>query len=148
LAQRLKRPVRIAAAVLLVLVSLGAVAGGKTTIWSNVGPLSGAVVSFCVISLTVGYLAPRRLHLPPRQSIAVSLEIGLHNAMLAMGIALSPQLLNNTEMATPAAVYGFFAPVIALAFVFIVRRVDPAFKKEAEPATADSAAADKAAKIT
>ena len=65
----------------------------------------------------------RRLHLPPRQSIAVSLEIGLHIAMLAMGIALSPQLLNSTEMATPAAVYGFFLRrLIALAFVFTVRR--------------------------
>lgn len=88
LAERLKRPVRIAAAVLLVAVSLGAIASGKTTIWSNLGALVGAVVAFCVVSLTVGYLAPRRLNLAPRQSIAVSLEIGLHNAMLAMGIAL------------------------------------------------------------
>jgi BASS family bile acid:Na+ symporter len=149
LAQRLNKPVRIAAAVLLVLVSLGAVASGKATIWTNLGALSGAVVSFCVISLTVGYLAPRRLHLPPRQSIAVSLEIGLHNAMLAMGIALSPQLLNSAEIATPAAVYGFFAPAIALAFVFIVRRVDPAFKKEAASATDEGVGAEAAtAEIT
>jgi BASS family bile acid:Na+ symporter len=144
LAQRLNRPVRIAAAVLLVAVSLGAIAGGKTTIWTNLGALIGAVVSFCVISLTVGYLAPRRLHLAPRQAIAVSLEIGLHNAMLAMGIALSPQLLNSTEIATPAAVYGFFAPVIALAFVFTVRRFDPAFK-EVEPTPVETVEADAAA---
>ena len=135
LAQRLNRPVRVAAAVLLVAVSLGAIAGGQTTIWSNLGALAGAVVSLCVISLTVGYLAPRQLALPPRQSIAVSLEIGLHNAMLAMGIALSPQLLNSTEMATPAALYGCVAPLIALAFVFTVRRVDPAYRKDATPAT-------------
>jgi BASS family bile acid:Na+ symporter len=135
LAQRLNKPVRIAAAVLLVVVSIGAIVGGRSTIWSNVGALSGAVVSFCVISLTVGYLAPRWLHLAPRQAIAISLEIGLHNAMLAMGIALSPQLLNSTEIATPAALYGLAAPLIALAFVFTVRRVDPAFR-EVAPATA------------
>lgn len=133
LAERLKRPVRIAAAVLLVAVSLGAIASGKTTIWSNLGALVGAVVAFCVVSLTVGYLAPRRLNLAPRQSIAVSLEIGLHNAMLAMGIALSPQLLNSVEIATPAAVYGSIAPLIALAFVFTVRRLDPAYRKAASP---------------
>jgi bile acid:Na+ symporter, BASS family len=135
LAQRLNKPVRIAAAVLLVVVSIGAIAGGRATLWSNFGVLIGAVVSFCVISLTVGYLAPRWLHLAPRQAIASSLEIGLHNAMLAMGIALSPQLLNSTEIATPAAIYGLAAPLIALAFVFTVRRVDPAFREVAPAPT-------------
>jgi hypothetical protein len=48
-----------------------------------------------------------------------------------------------------AAVYGFFAPVIALAFVFIVRRVDPAFKKEAASATDENVGAEAAtAEIT
>jgi BASS family bile acid:Na+ symporter len=135
LAQRLNRPVRILAAVLLVAVSIGAIAGGRTTLWSNLGALTGAVVSFCVISLTVGYLAPRWLQLPPPQSIAISLEVGLHNAMLAMGIAMSPQLLNSTEMATPAAIYGLAAPLIALAFVFTLRRVDPAHRRVSPSAT-------------
>ncbi len=91
--------------------------------------LSAAVVCFCAVSLTVGYLVPRRMRLPPRQAIAVSLEIGLHNAVVAVGIALSPQLLNNAEMAMPAAVYGIIAPFIALAFVFAVRRLDPAYRE-------------------
>jgi BASS family bile acid:Na+ symporter len=52
----------------------------------------------------------------------------MHNAVLAMGIALSPQLLNNPEMAIPAAVYGLIALFIALAFIFTVRRLDPAFR--------------------
>jgi hypothetical protein len=43
-----------------------------------------------------------------------------------------------------AAVYGFFVPVIALAFVFIVRRVDPAFK-QSEPTAAEAVTADTAA---
>ena len=114
LARRLQKPVRIAAAVLLVLVVLAAIAGGRTTLWDNFGVLSGAVATFCAVSLTVGYLVPRGMHLAPRQAIAVSLEIGVHNAVVAMGVALSPQLLNNAEMATPAAVYGAIAPVLAL----------------------------------
>jgi bile acid:Na+ symporter, BASS family len=128
LARRLQKPVRIAAAVLLVLVILASIAGGKTTLWNNFAVLSGAVVCFCAVSLTVGYLVPRLMHLGPRQGIAVSLEIGLHNAVVAMGVALSPQLLNNAEMATPAAVYGAIAPFLALMFVFVVRRLDPAFR--------------------
>ena len=43
LARRLQKPVRIAAAVLLVLVVLAAIAGGQTTLWNNFGVLSGAV---------------------------------------------------------------------------------------------------------
>ena len=131
LARRLQRPVKIAAGVLLVLVGVAAFAGGRTTLWNNHGALAGAVVSFCVVSLTVGYLVPRRMHLPPRQAIAVSLEIGLHNAVVAIGVALSPQLLNSAEMAIPPALYGAVAPFLALAFVFIVRRLDPAHRAAA-----------------
>jgi BASS family bile acid:Na+ symporter len=128
LARRLQTPVRIAAAVLLVVVIVAAVAGAAETLRRNLGVLSGAVVTFCAASLTVGYLTPRWMHLTPRQAIAVSLEIGMHNGVVAIGIALSPQLLNNAEMATPAAVYGVIAPFIALAFVTTVRRLDPAFR--------------------
>ncbi|MDT7723331.1 MAG: bile acid:Na+ symporter, family [Mycobacterium sp.] len=128
LARRLLKPVRIAAAVLLVVAVVAGIAGGRATLWNNFGVLSAAVVSFCAVSLTVGYLVPRRMHLAPRQAIAVSLETGLHNAVVAVGIALSQQLLNNAETATPAAVYGIFAPLIALTFVFAVRRLDPAYR--------------------
>jgi bile acid:Na+ symporter, BASS family len=128
-ARRLHKFVRIAAAVLLILAVTGGVYSGQTTLWQNFGVLSVAVVCFCAISLTVGYLVSRWLRLGPRQAIAVSLEIGLHNAVVAIGIALSPQLLNNAEMALPAAVYGIIGPLIALAFVFAVRRLDPAYRE-------------------
>ncbi|BBX62606.1 transporter [Mycobacterium saskatchewanense] len=128
LARRLQRPVRIAAVALLVLAILAAIAGGKTTVWNNFGILVGAVVAFCAASLSVGYLVPRWMRLAPRQSVAISLEIGMHNAVVAMGVALSPQLLNSVEMATPAAVYGAVAPLVALTFVFAARRLDPAYR--------------------
>lgn len=127
-ARRLQRFVRIAAAVLLVVAVVGGIARGKATLWSHFGVLSAAVVCFCAVSLTVGYLVSRQLKLPPPQAIAVSLEIGLHNAVVAIGIALSPQLLNNADMATPAAVYGIIGPLIALTFVFAVRRLDPGYR--------------------
>jgi predicted Na+-dependent transporter len=128
LAQRLQKPVKIAVIVLVVGAIVATLAGGRTALWNNFGVLSGAVVAFCTVSLTVGYLAPRWMRLAPRQAIAVSLEIGLHNAVVAMGVALSPQLLNSAEMAAPAAVYGGVAPFLALAFVFAVRRLDPAYR--------------------
>jgi BASS family bile acid:Na+ symporter len=128
LAQQLHKPVRIAAVVLLVVAVVAGLAGGRTTLFKNFGVLSAAVLTFCAISLTVGYLAPRWMRLAPPQAIAVGLEIGLHNAVVAVGIALSPQLLNNAEMATPAAVYGILAPLVALTFLFAVRRLDPGYR--------------------
>jgi predicted Na+-dependent transporter len=128
LARRLHKPVTVTAAVFLVLAISGSVAASGATLWHNLGTLSGAVVCFCVTSLTVGYLAPRLMRLAPRQAIAVSFEIGLHNAMVAMGVAMSPQLLNSAEMAIPAGVYAVVAPFIAVTFILTVRRLDPAFR--------------------
>lgn len=128
LARRLKRPVRVAAATLLVAISIAAIVGGRTTLANNVGALTGAVVSFATVSLTVGYLVPRWMKLAPRQAIAISLEIGMHNAMVATAIALSPQLLDSAEIGTVPALYGVIAPVIALLLVVTVRRVDPAYR--------------------
>jgi bile acid:Na+ symporter, BASS family len=137
-ARRLQKVVRIAAAVLLVVAVVGGIAGGQSTLWENFGVLSAAVVSFCALSLTVGYLVSRWMKLAPRQAIAVSLEIGLHNAVVAVGIALSPQLLNNTDMAMPAAVYGIIGPLIALAFIVAVRRLDPAYRELAVSPAAET----------
>jgi BASS family bile acid:Na+ symporter len=59
LARRLLKPVRIAAAVLLVVAVIAGIAGGRATLWNNFGVPSAAVVSFCAVSLTVVYLVPR-----------------------------------------------------------------------------------------
>lgn len=138
LARRLKRPVRVAAGAFLVAVSVAAIVGGRTTVSNNLGALSGAVVTFCTVSLTVGYLVPRWMKLAPRQAIAISLEIGMHNAMVATAIALSPQLLDSAEIGTVPALYGVIAPVIALLLVATVRRVDPAYRQDRRAPT-DSA---------
>lgn len=133
LAQRLQTPTKIAAAVLLVVATIATIIGARETIRHSLGVLSGAVVVFCLASLTVGYLAPRWMHLGPRQAIAVSLEIGIHNGVFAMGLALSPQLLNSAEIAIPAITYGVIAPFIAVMFIVTVRRLDPAFNVSRDP---------------
>lgn len=101
-------------------------------------------MTFCTVSLTVGYLVPRWMKLAPRQAIAISLEIGMHNAMVATAIALSPQLLDSAEIGTVPALYGVIAPVIALLLVATVRRVDPAYRQDRRSPTdsTDSAATD------
>jgi bile acid:Na+ symporter, BASS family len=135
LARRLQTPIRVAAATLLVLIIAATLVRSWGTLSHYFGVLSGAVITFSITSLTVGYLAPRFMRLAPRQAIAMSLEIGMHNGVLALGIALSPQLLNNAEMAIPAAVYGIIALFVALAFIFTVRRLDPSFRDTGQQRT-------------
>jgi BASS family bile acid:Na+ symporter len=81
-----------------------------------------AILVFNVVSLVVGYGAPRLGGVGRRESIAVGMEIGIHNSTLAIAVAVSPALLNSTEMAIPAAVYGVVMFFTAAAFGFLVTR--------------------------
>ena len=69
-----------------------------------------------------------------RAATATGFEIGIHNSTLAITIAVSPALLNNTQMAIPAAVYGIVMFFTAAAFGYLVTRRRTA----TEPAVAAS----------
>lgn len=121
-ADRMDRPVRIASVVVLVAVIAGTVVAERENIVGYFGSVGLAAGIFCLISLTVGYAAPRIARVGHRQALAVSMEIGIHNSTLAIAIAISPALLDSTEMAVPAAVYSVLMFVLAAAFGFLVTR--------------------------
>jgi bile acid:Na+ symporter, BASS family len=80
-------------------------------------------LAFNLVSLATGYLLPQLFKLERKQATAISMEIGIHNATLAIAIASSPTLLNNSEMALPAAVYGLLMFVTAGLFgTWLTRR--------------------------
>lgn len=134
-AQRLERPVKILSVVVLLLMISSVIAGLGEEIFAVLGEIIVAVVLFNLISMSLGYFGPRLLRVGERESIASAFEIGLHNATLSITIAMSPTLLNNTEMAMPSVTYGFVMFVTAVIFGFIVsRRVPAAAASAAEPA--------------
>ena len=57
----------------------------------------------------------------PEPAVAIGVEIGIHNGMLAMAIALSPTLLAD-PMAIPPAIYSLVMYFTAAAFGFFVSR--------------------------
>ena len=122
-AQRLHRPVKIASVVFLFALIVVAVYQERANFLGYLRAVGLVTLLLCVLSLAVGYLVPRAFALPRGQAIASSFEIGIHNVTLAIAIALSPTLLNNTEMAVPAAIYGIlcFLPAGALAYVLARR---------------------------
>jgi BASS family bile acid:Na+ symporter len=118
--ERMRGPVKIASVVVLVAVIAIAVYQERANVLGYLGDVGLVALLLCVLSLAIGYAAPRLARVERRQSIAAAFEIGLHNSTLAITIALSPALLDSTEMAVPAAVYGIlmFVPAGLLAYRF------------------------------
>lgn len=119
-ADQADRPVRIGSAVVLALVIVGTVVSERENIADYAAEVGLIAVVFCVLSLTVGYLVPRRLGITDRQSVACSMEIGIHNSTLAITIAIS--LLDSVRLAVPAAVYGVVMFPVAAAFGWLITR--------------------------
>ena len=119
-AAAMDKPVRIASVVILTLVIIGAVSAQVDVLMTNLGALAGVVVTFCVLSLGIGFIVPRLLKIDRPQSIASAFEVGLHNATLAIVIAQS--VLMNAEMSMPAAVYGVLMFPLAAAFGLLITR--------------------------
>lgn len=121
-ADRMGKPVKIASMLFLASIVLLALAKDFGNLQQSAGPVLGAALAFNLLSLGVGYGVPRLARLSQRQSIAIGMEIGIHNGTLAIAIALSPLMLNNPTMAIPAAVYSMWMFVTAALFGWWVNR--------------------------
>lgn len=119
-AKAMDRPVRIGSAVLLAVVVIGAILANIGLLLDDALALAGVVTLFCLISLGVGFGAPRLFGVGYRQAVACAFEVGLHNATLAIVIAQS--VLSAPAFALPAAVYGVAMFPLAAAFGFMIRR--------------------------
>ena len=122
LAERLDRPVKAMATLFLIVVVLAALIGqrGLLVVW---GPTVGVVaLVFAMGSLLVGYYVPRVLKIERPQAIALAMSIGIHNAALVIALAMSEQMLGNSEMAIPPAAYGVVAYIVGGAFVWVLNR--------------------------
>lgn len=134
-AERMRRPVKIASVVALVLVLTAAAGQDIGTLLGFVAELGLAALLLIVLSLTIGYFVPRAFGVGRKQAIASSMEVGIHNAMIAIAMAIS--VLGNPDMAIPAAVYGFlmFGPAAIAALIF-ARTARPAQSAQLATATA------------
>ncbi|SIT68108.1 bile acid:sodium symporter family protein [Microbacterium sp. RU33B] len=118
-ADAMDKPVRVVSVIVLIVVIGGAVAANWALLVENVGQLALITVTFCLLSLAIGYLVPRWLKVGKRQAIASSFEIGIHNATLAIVIAQT--VMGSIELSLPAAVYGVLMFFIAFGFGFLIR---------------------------
>lgn len=123
LAARLEKPIRIFAVVVLATVILAAIAAEWERLPGFIAAVGAACLAFNLSSMGIGYALPRMLRLPREQSIAISMEIGIHNGTLAIFIALN--VLQDARMSIPAAVYSIIMFVTAGAFTLWLNRRSP-----------------------
>ncbi len=101
---KLGKTVRLASAIILMLIILGIVIKEKDTLpgyFVDAGIVS-LLLNIC--TMVVGFLLARIFKLSPAQATSISIESGIQNGTLALAIAGG--LLNNTAFAIAPAVYS------------------------------------------
>ena len=122
-AERMTRPVKVGSILVLALAIFAVIYTERANVLDYLAAVGVVALLLNVLSLGLGYVVPKLTGLGERQAIACSMEIGIHNATLALTIALSPSLLNSGEMSISVAVYGIvmFFPTAAFAY-YLSRR--------------------------
>ncbi|TGN66500.1 bile acid:sodium symporter family protein [Nocardioides eburneiflavus] len=105
-ARRMDKPVRIGSAVILAILVLGILLDQRENVGDYLADVGLIAALFCAISLVVGYYVPKTLGVTGPQAIASSMEVGVHNATLAIFVAV--EVLDEVEISVPAAVYSLF----------------------------------------
>ncbi len=93
------------------------------------GDVIAATLALNVIAMTLSFTIAKLVRLNDRQATAIAMELGIHNAALAIAVAATL----TTELAIPAAVYASFMFVTAGLFARAIYR-----RNAAQPAEATS----------
>jgi bile acid:Na+ symporter, BASS family len=121
LALRLEKVANRLAIAFLALIILAIIIREWSRIPGFITQVGIAVVLLNLISMAIGFWFSKLLDLNFAQRICIAIEVGLQNATLA--IAITAGLLNNPDMAVPAAVYSLVAYASAILAIAYGRRV-------------------------
>jgi BASS family bile acid:Na+ symporter len=109
---------KVALGVFLVVVA-GAVIAERETVLDNFAAVAAAALTLNVLAMSVSYTVARLAKLDGRQATAIAMELGVHNATLAIAVGATVA----TVLTVPAAVYSVFMYLTAGLFArFMYRR--------------------------
>lgn len=114
---KMDKPVKIASAIVLLVVIIGLVLKEKANIIPYFKMSLGIVLVLNLGTMLLGYLTAKAIKLSFKQSITIAIESGNQNGTLAMTIAIS--LLGNPEFAIVGAVYSLIMFITAAIPVYI-----------------------------
>ncbi|MCG2460426.1 bile acid:sodium symporter family protein [Flavobacteriaceae bacterium F89] len=115
-ASRMEKPVKIASAIIFVLVVVGITYSIKDVFMSYMSEAGLPAILLNVITMSVGFGLAVLFKLTRPQAISISIETGIQNATLA--ITLATIALNNAEFSIVPAIYGLLMFVSAALIIF------------------------------
>lgn len=119
-ALRAEKPIKLFAILVLAALIAIAIYMERKALLPSLVAVGSACLAFNLLSMFSGYLAPLALRLPRSQAVAISMEIGIHNAALAIYIALN--VLKNPAAAVVPGIYSLVMYVTATLFVLSLLR--------------------------
>jgi BASS family bile acid:Na+ symporter len=99
-------------------VVIAAVASEYEIVFDHLAEVAAATIALNLAAMTVSFTIAKGARLDDRQATAIAMELGIHNATLAIAIGSTV----STELAIPAAVYSSFMFVSAGLFARIMYR--------------------------
>lgn len=111
-AEAMERPVRILSAIILAVLVVAIMIDQRDILGQAFRDAGVVAAIFCSISLLAGYYIPRALGIRAEQAIASSMEVGVHNSVLAIVIAV--EVLESVAMSVPAAIYSLLMYPLAV----------------------------------
>lgn len=103
-----EKPVKIASAIFITIVMLGAILKERNNLAGWFLEVGVITLTLNIIVLVLGYGIAKIVKLSHPQCSTVAIESGIQNGTLAIAIATSSLLLNNSQMSVPAAIYSLF----------------------------------------
>lgn len=100
------------------LVILGAIVSEHDTVAENAAAVGAAAVALNVAAMSISFVISKLARLGDRQATAISLELGIHNAALAIAVGASL----TATLTIPAAVYASFMLFTGGAFAWTMSR--------------------------
>jgi BASS family bile acid:Na+ symporter len=101
-----------------VAVVIGVIAAENERVLDNLDELLPAVITLNLAAMALSFCLARLARLDDRQSTAIAIELGVHNATLAIAVAATI----DSDLTIPAAVYSSFMFISAGLFARIMYR--------------------------
>ncbi len=119
-ADRMQKPVRIASAVVFVLVLAGVIISERENIIPYFRQAGWVMLTLNMATMGIGLFLASTLKLPRRQGISIAIESGIQNGTLAISIATI--LLGNTMYSIAPAIYSLIMFGTAILVIWIALR--------------------------
>jgi BASS family bile acid:Na+ symporter len=116
-ALRMERPVKIASAMIFILVVAGIAFSMKDVLTSYLNEAGLPAILLNISTMTIGFILAVLFKLTRPQAISISIETGIQNATLA--ITLATIALKNVEYSIVPVIYGLLMFVSAAIIIFL-----------------------------